>query len=348
MKNSFKIGGAFVGLMIGGGFASGQEILQFFLSHGWQGLFGVAVATVLLAFLGKNIAALGYSLKTTSHKEVVLFIAGPTTGSIIDCLITVFAFCFSVAMFAGAASAFEVLFGINGFIGGIFMVGLTVLTLMLNVERIISILALALPYLIVIILVMVIASIAAMEGSFAEQARIASQTSKSHWLIASLIYVSYNLAAGLPMIAVMGSAAKSKREAGMGGMIGGLLLGTLILLVYLALLANADAIIGKPMPTLAIAMEIHPMIGAMMAITLMVMIYSTAVGVLYSFVVRFVSPKSKLYKPFVIFTASIAFLASFIGFTTIVGTVYSIMGYLGFIIIFIVLKTWLKRKTDAV
>lgn len=347
VRNSFKIGGAFVGLMIGGGFASGQEIMQFFLSYGWYGMAGIIVASILFAFLGMSVATLGYSLKTTSHKEVVLFIAGPTIGSVIDCLITVFAFCIAVAMFAGAACAFEVLFGLSGVIGSLFMMGLTVLTLMLNVEKIISLLALAFPYLLIVILMIAIASIATMDGDFQEHARMAHQLSQGYWLLSAFLYVSYNLGVGLPLLAVMGRTAASRREAGMGGIIGGFLLGLLLLLVFVALLSKADVILGKPMPLLLIAMNIHPAAGVIMAITLILMIYSTAVGVLYSFAIRFVSQKSKNYKFFVILSSLAAFFASFIGFTTIVGTVYSIMGYLGLIIIAIILWTKVKRKWDV-
>lgn len=348
VKNSLRIGGAFVGLIIGGGFASGQEILQYFIAYGWYGIFGAILASLIFAFLGMNIATLGYKLKTSSHKDVVLYIAGPTLGSVIDCLITVFAFCFTVAMFAGAASAFEVLFGMNGFVGSLFMMILTIFTLMLNVQKIINLLALAIPYLMAIILIIVIASIFTMDGSFVEHEQIARTLEvERHWMLAALLYVSYNMAVGLPMLAVMGSTVKSKKEAGFGGIIGGLLLGGLILLVYMALLAKMNVILGKPMPTLVLAMDIHPVIGLLMAITLILMIYSTAVGVLYSFVVRFASPSSKMYKPFVIFSAFVAFFASFIGFTTIVGTVYAIMGYLGFFIIAIILWTWLKRRAGV-
>lgn len=37
MKKSFQIGSAFVGLIIGAGFASGQEVMQYFTSFGiWE------------------------------------------------------------------------------------------------------------------------------------------------------------------------------------------------------------------------------------------------------------------------------------------------------------------------
>ncbi len=40
MKKSFEMAGAFIGVIVGAGFASGQEILQFFTSFGWWGVVG--------------------------------------------------------------------------------------------------------------------------------------------------------------------------------------------------------------------------------------------------------------------------------------------------------------------
>ncbi len=51
MKKSFQIGSAFIGIIVGAGFASGQEILQFFSSFGYVGIAGSILAAVLFAFL---------------------------------------------------------------------------------------------------------------------------------------------------------------------------------------------------------------------------------------------------------------------------------------------------------
>lgn len=46
MKKSFQIGAAFIGVIVGAGFASGQEVLQFFTSFGVMGIVGAFIATV--------------------------------------------------------------------------------------------------------------------------------------------------------------------------------------------------------------------------------------------------------------------------------------------------------------
>ncbi|MDQ7864677.1 hypothetical protein RCO48_36995 [Peribacillus frigoritolerans] len=55
MKNSINLAGAYIGIIIGAGFASGQEVLQFFTSFGIYSVLGIVVATVLFAFLGMQL-----------------------------------------------------------------------------------------------------------------------------------------------------------------------------------------------------------------------------------------------------------------------------------------------------
>ena len=48
MKRSLQIGGAFVGLIVGAGFASGQEIMQYFTSFGLDAHRGLAKCEAVL------------------------------------------------------------------------------------------------------------------------------------------------------------------------------------------------------------------------------------------------------------------------------------------------------------
>ena len=74
-KEISKIAGAFVGVIVGAGFASGQEILQFFTSFGVYGLIGCVVAGLTFVFLSMVFSTLGQRLRAQSHKE-----AGPAPG----------------------------------------------------------------------------------------------------------------------------------------------------------------------------------------------------------------------------------------------------------------------------
>lgn len=346
MKNSLQIAGAFVGLIVGAGFASGQEIMQFFTSFGWYGIVGGIIAAFGFSLLGMNLAQLGNELHTTSHKEVIYYIAGRYFGPILDLLITIILFSLTTAMFAGSASIFEQMFGINAKIGSLFMMILTVITLMLNVRSIINVIGMATPYLLAIVFVIALYSIFTVDLSFAEMDALAKkqQSATPNWLLGSSVYVSYNIASGVAMLTVMGSSVKSRKQAGMGGIIGGVILGILILLINIAMFMRIDTVSGSDMPLLVLANEIHPVVGILGTISLLLMIYNTAVGMLYAFVVRIVSPERKLYEPAVVIIGLLGFFASFVGFTTLVGEVYSTMGYLGFAIIIAIVISRLRKR----
>lgn len=345
MKKSLQIGGAFVGLIVGAGFASGQEIMQYFTSFGLMGIVGAIIATAAFAFLGMTLAQLGTDLQTTSHKEVIYHIGGRYIGVILDVLITFFLFGVAVVMFAGAGSTFNQVFGVDPMVGSIIMVAATIITLLLNVKNIINIIAVVTPYLMGIIFVILIYSIFTMDISMTQADELAKEqaSAASNWFMGAILYVSYNLAAGAAMLIVMGGTVKDRKVAGLGGMFGGLMLGALIILINVAMFVKMDVVSGVDMPTLELANQIHPAVGFLMSIALLGMMYNTAVGMFYAFTVRFVAPEHKNFKPSLIVIGLVGFAASLFGFTTLVGKVYSTMGYLGFALIIAIIIAWIRK-----
>lgn len=350
MKQSIQLAGAFIGLIVGAGFASGQEILQFFTSFGWMGIIGTFLATGLFAFLAMNLAQLGSRLQTDSHKDVIYHICGKYLGVVVDFIITFFLFGVTVVMMAGSGSVFEQQFGISGMVGNSIMAVLVIATVCLNVQKVISIISLVTPFLMVAVLIITGYSFATMDMSFGELQQVAQTqaAAASNWSLGALLYVSYNLAAGAAMLTVMGGTIKNEKSAGMGGILGGIGLGLLILLINLGMLVKLDKLEGVDMPTLFLANEISPVLAAVMSIVILGMIFNTAVGMLYAFSVRLVKPSKPNFKFAVIGFGIAAFAASFAGFITLVGTVYPVMGYLGFTIIAAIVVSWVRsRKTDV-
>ena len=76
MRESLRIAGAYIGVVVGAGFASGQEVLQFFTSFSWYGFLGVVVAMVLFMFLGAQILQIGSQLQTQSHEQFFYHLYG--------------------------------------------------------------------------------------------------------------------------------------------------------------------------------------------------------------------------------------------------------------------------------
>lgn len=344
MKKSIQIAGTFVSLVVGAGFASGQEIMQYYTSFGVMGIIGCLLATILFAFLGMTLAQIGCDLQTTSHKEGIHYVGGRFFGPVFDLVISFVLFGIAIVMFAGAGSTFHQLYGVEASFGSMLMVLAVMFTLFMNAARIISLIAGFIPYLLGMIFVLLLYSLFTMDASVSELQELAKKqpAAASHWLLGAVLYVSYNIAGGAAMLLVMGGTVKDRKIARRGGALGGIVLGLLLLLMNTALFAKMDVVAGVDLPTLALAQQIHPIAGIIMSVFLLAMIYSTAVGTLYILAVRVVSPARFSFKLLVLVLCVVGFASSLLGFTTLIGKLYAMMGYLGIGLIVAIVWSWLR------
>lgn len=346
LKEVCKIAGAFVGVIVGAGFASGQELLQFFAAFGRIGLWGALVAGLTFVFLSMVFATMGQRLQADSHKEVVQALLGRYLGWVFDLLITFFLFAITVVMLAGAGALLEQWLGLPVVWGSVLATIATVLIVSLDVRRVIAFIGAITPLLMlmtvivsVYVLTMPHADTVVLEAAAAEQSKGAS-----HWLVAAFLYVSYNVVAGMPFLVIMGGQASTRRVALWGGVLGGLLLGLLMLAIASAMYWRIDTLGGVPMPMLALATHISPWLGHLMSLVIFGMILNTAVGMLYAFLARILPTNTPRFRWGSALAGATALGGSFIGFITLVGVVYPIYGYIGFALMACAFVGWLRMR----
>ncbi|KJK04672.1 YkvI family membrane protein [Pseudomonas tussilaginis] len=344
MKEQLKIAGAFIGVIVGAGFASGRELMLFFVNFGLWGLLGTLVSAALFTFLGMALAGLGSRLHATSHKDVVYAICGRYLGLFVDLLITFFMFGVTVVMLAGGGALLEQQFGIPALTGSVLVTLLVVAVVCLDVNKVIVLIGAVTPFLILAAIAIALYAVFTRDLSFAALDQVASQQESGarHWLLGAFLYVSYNVVAGAPMLAILGGAARGEKTAIWGGILGGAGLGGLMLIMSAGLLSRLDTVADLPMPMLSIASEVSPVLGVIMCVIIFGMIVNTAVGMLYSFVARLLPAGTRNFRLGSVAAGVAAFVCSLIGFISLVGQVYPFFGYLGFVVMLAVLIGWLR------
>lgn len=334
-------------VIIGGGFASGQEVLQFFTHFGFWGVAGTLVAGVLFAFLGMQIARISTQLQAHSHKVVLNAIFGDRLGSIIDLALIFFLFGVGVAMLAGTGSLFREHLGLPVLAGGLLMAVVVSLTLCLNVQRIVDLISSVTPLLIAMVIIIVIYALVRTDTD-AETLNALAVAQKDlaapNWFLGGVLYASFNIAVGFPLLAVLSGGSKNLRNTTRGGVLGGIGLGVLILLLNIGLFANLNQILGAEMPTVVLAKTLNPWLGWLMMLSLFCMIYSTAVGMFFAFSARFADPETPKFRIISVVSIFVGLGLSFAGFTTLVGTVYPLLGYLGIALILGVAWHWWRHR----
>ncbi len=336
MKNVLRMASAFIGIIVGAGFASGQEILQYFTSFGLLGIVGAIVSTALFAYLGMTLTRLGSRMRTTSHKDVIYKISGRFLGFIVDYIIIFTLFGVGVVMIAGAGSNLNQQFGMPPFVGSLLMVVLVFLTVLLNVDKVVGVIGSITPFLIFSVIGVSVYCLATMgDAQFTVLDSVATKvpTTLPNWFISAINYVSFNIALGASMALVMGGAEKNEKTAAWGGFVGGLGLGILILLSHLAIFSRIETVADADLPMLAIMNDISPILAIFMAFILYGMIFNTAVSMFYAFGARFISIGTGRFKGFVFITLVIGFCLSFVGFKQLVAYFYPLIGYIGLFLV---------------
>lgn len=346
IKNILGIAMAFVGVVVGAGFASGQEILQFFSSFGYWGLLGGVVSGLCFTILGMAVGELSQVSVSHSFKEGLYLICGPRLGVVVDIMITFFMYAIAVVMFAGGGSLMEQQWGVPAQYGSIAVMLITVLIVFLRVDRVMAFIGSVTPILVLMMIFLCIYSWNTRDLPLEELDVIAHTKPQGagHWLVGSLLYVSYNMVVGAPFLMIAGAQATSRRNALLGGLVGGLLLGFLIVLISAGVFGRIDTIGSAALPMLMLATEQSKLLGTIMSVVIFAMILTTSVGVLYSFSARIFTPNTRKFNIGTTIAGVLGLVGAKIGFINLVGTVYPFFGYLGFVLMAWILIAWFRLR----
>lgn len=108
-------------------------------------------------------------------------------------------------------------------------------------------------------------------------------------------------------------------------------------MIMLGLLKNQEAMLNNDMPMYAMAVGMNKYLGWAYALMLMIAILTTAIALLFGLVERLAAyenvPLFKNKKLVVVVISVLGLLGSFVGFTTLVGTLYPLSGYVGLLLI---------------
>ena len=341
----YQVAATYIGVVVGAGFATGQEILQFFARFGIMGIAGLTATTLLFILFGSIAMNLGRTLDARSHLEIIYYAGGRKAGAVMDALITFFLFGGLTAMIAGTGALFHQQFDLPGLTGNLLMCVLTALTVMTGINGIINSISFVVPFLLISVIVISIPSILSSPPDLLQASGSAGGNGLiSNWLVSAILYVSFNTITSIAVLGPLGVQARNRKAVRWGAVLGGLGLAAASFLICLALLGRASEITGLEIPMLHIAGCLSPKAQLIFTIILIAEIYTTAVGCLYGFASRLSAVKTIRINTLIVLSTAAALLASQLGFTNLVRYYYPIEGYGGMVLLASLLYARFGRK----
>lgn len=338
-----KFAGAFVAFLIGSGYATGQEIMQFFTAYGIWSMGGLLIALILFAWLGKVLMNYGYRHKDLGpdamSDRAFRYYAGKYFGAFLAWFIPLFLVLVCIVMTSGAGATLAQYFGIPAWAGSLAMCLIVFITNIFGFHRIVDVIGVVGPIIIVFTLAIAgyaiasnpqgLANVGEQSSLFAEMAN--ATNGAPLWALGGLLYVAYNVAGSVPFFAQTGGTARVPREAKIGAVLGGIAFIGAAMLMNVALLCHIENVYMLDVPTLYLSDLISPALSVVFAVIVLCGIYSTAAPMMWTAVNRFAPEGTKRNKAvLVLFSAAVLVIAvSPLGYSQLMGIIYPYTGYIG-------------------
>ncbi|WP_270238460.1 hypothetical protein [Rothia kristinae] len=345
-RRTMRIALAFVGLVVAAGFATGQELIQYFLSFGAIGILGALISGAVMTVAGAVVLQVGSYFLAKDHRKVFRSVSHPVVAVFLDVAVTLTLFSVGFVMLAGSGATLEQQFGLPAWVGSLIMVALVMLTGLLDVDKVSRIISSVAPVIILAVLVAFIWSLAHVPGDLGALSQLGrTQESPVHpWWVSALNYTGMNLMVGVSMSLVIGGAEPSPKEAGWGGLIGGLIFTALLLMNATTLFFTLDEVGDVQVPVLKVFDHISPVFSTVMVWIIFLMVYNTAIGMFYALGRRLTAAYPRRYPWVFLTVCAIGYAVSFVGFGTLMSSVYPVIGYVGLVLIAVLVLWWWPRR----
>lgn len=337
-KRVFIFGGALMGSVVGAGFASGQEVMQFFTHLGFTGSIGAGfVAMLLLSWVFMTVLEDGRIHQFSNSNEIFTYYCGKKIGLFFQWFVPILMFLVYSIMISAAGATVHEHYGIHPGFGRIGMACLTLSTVLLGLKRLARIVGSVAPLFIALTIFIGLSSIIKNPEGIASSTHVLSRVqvpkAYSHWLVSGIMYAAFLLVGFMPFTAGIGKLTRHHKETMLCGIFAGIFFLTGAMILSTGLLVNIGQVYHRQIPSLFVASAHFPKIASLFALLMLAGTYTSSVTMLWTAVNRVEENEQTLgYRMTALIMTLFAFIGGHLPFATMVGIIYPTIGYLGLVL----------------
>jgi len=338
-RKNIAVAGALVSFLIGSGFATGQELMQFYVSYGLLGCVGsLLLSGILLSWVSVVAMEDGNKLQLDTANAIWKYYCGRIPGKVIEIFTIVFLFLILVVMISGAGAAVNQCFGLEPVVGRAIMAFLVLLTVFLGISRLTKVLSAIGVALIALVLAVAVVALVQNAGQIGHaDARLAGKEvvkASPRWWLSGPLYASFVAVCFVPFLIGVSKELSTPRDARRSGMLGMGVFYLVSALVCFALLSTIEHTAEASIPTQIMADQIGSAFSFLYFALLFLGIFSTAIALLWLCCnAVFKDEKSLRFRLLGAAACFGAFFASVLPYKTVLNVVFSYTGYLGFFVV---------------
>jgi uncharacterized membrane protein YkvI len=340
IKLSLQIGAVFIGTVVGAGFASGQEIMQFFTCFGRVGMLTLILSGGLFYIIAAAVVKAAIRYNTYNYKDLIYRMAGKKVGFVFDILVTTFLLIGTSIMFAGSGALFQESLGLPRAWGIALMAALTLVVILQALTGILRVNSIIVPMLFFVIVAVLAATIMNSDmGSINSKLLENYQGSIIKPVLFFLFYCCYNTFLSLGVLAAIPERIKDPSVLRMGVFLGAIGLMLLSLMLNISLTLKSPQVFEYSIPMSYITSGFGKLVKNIVTVCIWCEIFSTAVSNAFSIAKRLSGNRHMSYMLTCCITVICCLPLSFLEFKGLISFFYPVFGAFSMFIIFRLLYT---------
>lgn len=336
MRKVLKISAVYIGFVIGAGFASGREVMEYFNLRSSTNVSGVLIAAFLFMLTAYLIGTKASENKIPDFNSYIESIAG-RAAPYIKYFMLLYMFCGLFVMFAGSGALVYSTTPYSSLLGAGLMSLICFIALSFDLSGIVTVNLILVP--LMIIGIFGTAAYAAICGDIS----VFSPSGGIGIAASAMCYASYNtLTAGAVIVPL--TYRENLKTVRRSAILGGFTIGLLIMVVWMVQGVAFDILWDSELPMLELASLCGKQIGRLYSAVLFMAICTTAISCGFGIMSAF-SHKINCRRDRVMLAAVICLAAlppALYGFSNLVEKLYFLFGAVGLIWMTWIIADWLK------
>ncbi|WP_309123314.1 hypothetical protein [Paenibacillus sp.] len=328
---TMQIAFTYIGTVVGAGFATGQEILQFFTKYGSVALVTILVSTGLFIWLGTKVMLLANEIGAASYEDLNKHLFGAKWGERFSLLMLVELFSVAIVMLAGAGSVFREQLGMSFLLGIGVTLALGYVVIMGGMKGIMAVNSVVVPIMLVFTGIVFYRTTQNADFLTFEWLHQDDPYLPGRAWIAPLLYTAFNLASAQAVLVPLGAAVKDRTAIRLGGVIGGAGLGALLLIGHILLSTHAPVIFQYEIPMGLVVAGMGTVIHLMYLLLIYAEIFTTFIANIFGLSLQLEQRLRLKRRTIVVLALILCFGISFVGFKALLSTLYPFFGVLSLV-----------------
>lgn len=335
IRNILAVSCGYAAAVIGAGFASGQEIVSFFLRYGKMSILGIIVAVFMFSAFSYMVLSCCVSRKIDSYEELLgALFKRDYTRKAVEYATAFFAACTLCVMTACAGEMGMVCFGVGKIYGALVFSVICCAVFMLNAKKILQINS--------VLGAVIIFGIVFTCFYILRYREHQTFVNGGTIVLSGASYAGYNLLTVGALLAGMSQYLNNKKEVFLSSVVSGAVLFLMIALIWGVLGIYYGKINLGEIPMLTMTIRQGKWLGTAYSVMLAFAVLTT--GVSNGFSITDIVGRKIGRKKTALFAVMIAFCMSGSGFSKLIDVLYGICGYIGIGIVIMLMISAVKMR----